>query len=92
MTIRKHVLILCLLPLAAGAALADSDDFDKAEGRSRAALVVTDAATMRECSECHIAYAPGFLPARSRLASSPKWSSRLAMIKVQDRAGRKPGA
>ena len=71
MTIRKFVLALCLLPLAAAPALADSDEGEEGEeheGRNRAAFVVTDATTKTECSDCHIAYAPGFLPTRSWVA------------------------
>jgi len=65
MTIRKFALVLCLLPLAAAPALADSDEGEEGEGGSRGAFVVTDATTKTECSDCHIAYAPGFLPTRS---------------------------
>lgn len=68
MNIRKFALVLCLLPLAAGPILADSDegeDGEEHEGGNRSALVVTDATTKAECSDCHIAYAPGLLPAKS---------------------------
>jgi len=46
------------LLLTAAPALADDD----------AMPPVTNAATLEECSACHIAYPPGFLPARSWVA------------------------
>lgn len=56
---RVTLALACLaLPLAALPAAADGD-----EGGGMAP--VTHPATKAECSACHIAYPPGFLPARS---------------------------
>ena len=56
--IRPASLILCLA-LAISPACADSG-----EGEFRGGAV-TNAAAQTECGSCHIAYQPGFLPARS---------------------------
>ena len=67
--IRPASLLLCLA-LAATPVHADSEEEEEGEGGARAG-VATNAATQTECGSCHIAYQPGFLPARS-------WSAIMA--------------
>lgn len=60
MTTRTFALACLVLPLLSFSVAADDD-----EGGSGRIGAVTHAATKAECSACHIAYQPGFLPARS---------------------------
>ncbi len=50
--------------LMTGCAIGDDDD-DKRRGGSLDVAPVTDVAYGEECADCHMAYQPGFLPARS---------------------------
>lgn len=59
MILRTVLLVIGLVPLTAAPLAADDDD------GKRAPMVVTHAATLAECSACHIAYPAALLPQRS---------------------------
>ena len=63
---RLHPLMaLAVTVLAAGAASAASEIFDKKVDPNNGFLAVTDATYRAECGTCHFAYSPGLLPERS---------------------------
>ena len=59
--------LICLVLLALLPAFAGAEDDERGERHGGAALrpAVVDATWAKECSACHIPYAPGFLPAAS---------------------------
>lgn len=62
MNLRIIAIALLFVPLPV---LADSDEGGEHGDRDHGIGAVTHAATLEECSACHIAYQPGFLPVRS---------------------------
>jgi len=51
--------------IAALATIASVSGVSSVSADSRSAFVVSDATTKAECTACHLAYGPGFLPKRS---------------------------
>jgi hypothetical protein len=64
-TMKKFVLLLAGLALAASAHAANDRFWKDKPGSMNGFLAVTDPVYVKECGSCHFAYSPGLLPARS---------------------------